>query len=120
MYSGRERSRARARALVLHTGGDAEPVKKWGDGMSDDSARGNNPKLWSKLLEQLDEKLQLALLDRLRRAETYHFEGETLFLEAGSENDEHYLQRPITLQQLELLAQDATGVSEVKIKPKRV
>jgi hypothetical protein len=84
--------------------------------MSNGSTKGNNPELWSKLLADLDEKLQLGLLDKLRRIQGYHFEGDTLFLEAASEDDEAYLSKSATLQHLELLAQDATGVREVRIK----
>ena len=84
--------------------------------MSDGEAKGNNPKLWDKLLADLDEKLQLGLLDRLRRVQAYHCESETLFLEAGSPEDEAYLQKGSHFTQLCLLAQDSTGVSEVKFR----
>jgi hypothetical protein len=80
------------------------------------SPNGNDPALWNKLLELLDEKLQLALLDRLRRTHAYQFESETLILEAGTDDDETYLRKPSTLQQLVLFAEDATGVTEVKVK----
>jgi hypothetical protein len=82
------------------------------------SNKGNNPTLWNSLLEELDEKLQLGLLDKLRRIQGYHFEGETLILEAGTDDDESYLKRSSTLQQLLLYAQDATGVKDVKVKPR--
>ena len=52
--------------------------------MSDGAAKGNNPVLWDKFLADLDEKLQLGLLDRMRRVQAYHFESDTLFLEPGS------------------------------------
>lgn len=84
--------------------------------MSEGSARGNNPQLWDKLLSDLDEKLQLGLLDRLRRVCAYHFEGETLFIEAGSPEDDAYLQKPSHLQHLTLLAQDATGIENIKLR----
>jgi hypothetical protein len=84
--------------------------------MANGSTKGNNPELWQKLLTNLDEKLQLGLLDKLRRIEAYHFEGETLFLEAATDEDESYLSKSATLQHLELLAQDATGVRELRIK----
>ncbi len=84
--------------------------------MSSGSAKGNNPELWGKLLTDLDEKLQLGLLDKLRRIQGYHFEGDVLFIEAGSDDDETYLSKPATLQHLEVLAQDATGVRELRIK----
>ena len=84
--------------------------------MSDGKIKGNNPELWGKLLEDLDEKLQLGLLDKLRRAQGYHFEGQVLFLEAGSEEDQTYLSKPAVFTQLTVLAQESTGVEEVKIR----
>jgi hypothetical protein len=84
--------------------------------MSDGVAKGNNPTLWEKFLADLDEKLQLGLLDRLRRVHAYHFESDTLFLEAGSREDETYLQKGAHFTQLCLLAQDSTGVTEVKFR----
>lgn len=84
--------------------------------MSDGEAKGNNPTLWEKFLADLDEKLQLGLLDRLRRTKAYHFESDTLFLEAGSPEDEAYLKKPATFTQLELLAQDSTKVREVRLR----
>jgi hypothetical protein len=85
--------------------------------MSDGVAKGNNPALWEKFLADLDEKLVLGLLDRMRRVQAYHFESETLFLEPGSKEDESYLQKGAQFTQLCLLAQDSTGVTEVKFKP---
>lgn len=85
--------------------------------MSDGVAKGNNPKLWEKFLADLDEKLQLGLLDRLRRVQAYHFESEILFIEAGSADDETYLQKGSHFTQLCLLAQDSTGVTDVKFRP---
>jgi len=84
--------------------------------MSSGSTKGNNPELWDKLLSDLDEKLQLGLLDKLRRIQAYHFEGDILFLEAASDEDAAYLSRTATLQHLEVLAQDATGIRELRIK----
>ena len=85
--------------------------------MSDGAAKGNNPVLWKKFLADLDEKLQLGLLDRMRRVQAYHFESDILFLEPGSKEDEAYLQKGAQFTQLCLLAQDSTGVSEVKFRP---
>jgi len=85
--------------------------------MSDGVAKGNNPALWEKFLADLDEKLQLGLLDRMRRVQAYHFESDTLFLEPGSKDDEAYLQKGAQFTQLCLLVQDSTGASEVKFKP---
>jgi len=85
--------------------------------MSDGVAKGNNPALWEKFLADLDEKLQLGLLDRMRRVQAYHFESDILFLEPGSKDDEAYLQKGAQFTQLCLLVQDSTGASEVKFKP---
>jgi hypothetical protein len=84
--------------------------------MVDVTGKGNNPELWSKLLNDLDEKLQLGLLDKLRRCRAYHFESETLIIEAGTEADEAYLRKAAVSQQLEVLVQEATGATEVKVK----
>ena len=81
-------------------------------------AKGNNPELWNKLLEALDEKLQMALLDKVRRITSYHFEDGVLYVEAGTADDEEYLKKSSTFQQLQLFAQDATKVREVRIKPR--
>ena len=83
--------------------------------MTESKARGNCPELWEKLLNELDEKLQLGLLDRLRRVAAYHFETEILFIDPSSTEDSAYLNKGPTLQQLELFAQDATRVREVRI-----
>ena len=84
--------------------------------MSDGAAKGNNPTLWEKFLADVDEKLQLGLLDRLRRVKAYHFESDTLFLEAGNSDDDAYLRKGATFTQLELLAQDSTKVRFVRIR----
>ena len=86
--------------------------------MTNGSAKGNDPAKWEKLLTDLDEKLQLGLLTRLRRITSYHFEGNTLYVEAGSEDDQGYLSKSATLQQFAVLAQDSIGVAEVKLKPR--
>jgi hypothetical protein len=77
--------------------------------------RGNNPDSWQKLMTALDEKLQLGLLDYLRRVSGYHFENDNLYIEPGSKADEEYLKRESVFQQLNLLAQDAINVREVRI-----
>lgn len=79
-------------------------------------AKGNNPELWTKLVDALDDKLQMALLDKIRRISSYHFEDDILFIEAGTAEDEEYLKKSSTSQQLQLFAQDATKVREVRIK----
>lgn len=85
--------------------------------MNPSAKKGNDPERWEKLIALLDEKLQLGLLDYLSRVTTYHFEAETLYIEPLNEVDAAYLKRDSTLQQLQLLAQDATGVEKVRIKP---
>jgi hypothetical protein len=84
--------------------------------MTNGSAKGNDPVAWDKLLADLDEKLQLGLLTRLRRVAGYHLEGDILYIEPGSTDDESYLSKAATLQQLSLLAHDAIGVQTVKLK----
>lgn len=85
--------------------------------MSDaSSAKGNNPELWQKLLTELDEKLQFGLLEKLQRISSYHFEGDVLFLEPGSPEDEQYLSKSSSFQQLQVFAQGATKVDKVKLK----
>jgi len=77
--------------------------------------KGNNPELWDKLLAALDEKLQLGLLDHLRRVVAYQFEEGILLIEPGNPQDRQYLTKDSVLQQLELLAQDAVKIEKVKI-----
>ncbi len=84
--------------------------------MNVSSKKGNNPEKWEKLLETLDEKLQLGLLEHLRRVTAYHIEDDILYVEPGSEADEEYLKRDSTFQQLEVLAADAIQIDKVKLK----
>ena len=86
-----------------------------GSVMTDSKARGNCPELWNKLLADLDEKLQLGLLNRLRRVAAYHFETDILFIDPASAEDADYLVKGPTLQQLNIFAQDATCVREVRL-----
>jgi len=83
--------------------------------MHPSSSKGNNPQLWNKLLEALDDRLQLGLLDQLRRVSSYHFEDQTLTIQAGSEEDNSYLSRPAVAQQLEIFAREATAVERVRL-----
>ena len=80
------------------------------------SGKGNNPQVWEKLLETLDEKLQFGLLEHLRRIASYHFEESVLYIEAGSEADAEYLKRESVLQQLQVFVSDVSKVEKVKIK----
>ncbi|MCO6430928.1 MAG: hypothetical protein J5J00_08710 [Deltaproteobacteria bacterium] len=90
-----------------------------GDHGSNQGGKGNQPERWEKLLMALDEKLQLGLLDRLRRVTRYEFTkesaGEALIIETASAEDEEYLSKEPFFHQLELLAQDAIGVERVQI-----
>lgn len=81
------------------------------------ASKGNNPQAWEKLLNHLDDKLQLGLLDHMKRVAAYHIEDDILFIEPGSKSDEDYLKREGVFQQLNLLAQDAIKVERVKIRP---
>lgn len=80
------------------------------------NSKGNNPETWEKLLNHLDDKLQLGLLDHLKRVAAYHIEDDILLIEAGSKSDEEYLKREGVFQQLTLLAQDAIKIDKVKIR----
>ncbi len=82
------------------------------------SSKGNNPELWEKLLVVLDEKLQLGLLDQLRRVTSYHFEEDVLYLEPANPESERYLLKDGVFQQLQILAQDAIGIEKIKISKK--
>jgi hypothetical protein len=83
--------------------------------MTDSRTRGNRPELWNMLLSKLDDKLQLGLLDRLRRVSAYHFETEILFIDPSSPSDAEYLKKDSTIQQLQLFARDTANVEEVRI-----
>jgi hypothetical protein len=84
--------------------------------MNASKSKGNNPELWEKFLDVLDEKLQLGLLDHLRKVASYHFEEDILYIEPGGAESERYFAKPAVHQQLEILAQDAVGVEKVKVK----
>ena len=84
--------------------------------MHPSASKGNNPALWNKLLDFLDEKLQLGLLDHLRRVASYHFEAEVLYVEPAGGDDLDYLSRPVMQQQLQLLAEEAVRVTKVVVK----
>lgn len=83
--------------------------------MNASARKGNNPEMWDKLLAELDDKLQLGLLDRLRRISAYHFENDTLYLETANAEDEQYLKKAAVATQLLLFAQEVTNVKDVKI-----
>ncbi len=68
------------------------------------------------MLTSLDEKLQLGLLEYVKRIRSYHFEEDILYIQPGSLEDEKYLKKPAVSQQLQLLAQDAVGIDRVKFE----
>ena len=80
------------------------------------TTQGNNPQRWERLLHCLDEKLQLGLLEYLKRVRAYHFEEDILYIQPGSSTDEKYLKKAAVSQQLELLAQDAVHIVKVKFE----
>jgi hypothetical protein len=84
--------------------------------MSPSAKRGNNPERWELLLTDLDEKLQLGLLEHLKRINSYHFEEDVLYIEAADLKDQEYLLRDPVLHQLKLLAESCIKVDNVKIK----
>lgn len=81
-----------------------------------ESGDSNNNLLWEKLLLVLDDKLQFGLLERLRRASEFRFEGGTLIIAPGSKEDFSYLSKDTVHQQLSLFAEQATRVTKVLIK----
>ena len=84
--------------------------------MTEQTEKGNDPKRWEKLLVDLDEKLQLGLLEYLRRVNAYHFEEDILYIEPANEADHEYLAQDSVFQQLQIYAQHAVGVDKVKLK----
>jgi hypothetical protein len=76
--------------------------------------KGNNPAAWEKFLSVLDDKMQFNLLDRVRKVSGYHFESDTLYIEASTPSEAEFLNK--SLQTLTLFAIDACKVKEVKIK----
>lgn len=80
-------------------------------------SKGNSPEAWDRLLSVLDEKLQLGLLDRLKRVRSYHLEGKELFIECAIAEDYTYLTKPAVAQQLTLFVTDAFDVDSLKVQP---
>lgn len=77
--------------------------------------RGNDSNSWNSILEVLDEKLQLGLLDHLKRITSYHFEDSTLTIEAGNQVDFAYLSRAEMFHQLEIFVKDRCKVDKILI-----
>jgi hypothetical protein len=84
--------------------------------MNASSKRGNDPERWEALLTALDDKLQLGLLEHLKRVNSYHFEESILYVECADVKDHAYLSKDAVLQQLRLLAEDSIKIEAVKIK----
>lgn len=78
--------------------------------------RGNAPERWNRLLEILDERLQFGLLDRLKKVQAYHFEGELLFIEACTPDEERYLMRDSVQQQLALFAEEVGAKQGTRVR----
>ena len=83
--------------------------------MCADTSKGNNPVLWQKLLDEIEDKLQLGLLDHLRRVTAYHFEDDLLIIAPSNDSDKEYFERPAILQTLKLFAEKTANVSRVRI-----
>jgi hypothetical protein len=83
--------------------------------MNTSAHKGNAPEGWNRLMEILDEKLQLGLLDKLRRVNSYHVEDEILFIEAGSRSDCDYFTKSAVHQQLRLFAEDVFRTKTLKV-----
>ena len=84
--------------------------------MNPSAKRGNNPERWDRLLADLDDKLQLGLLEHLKRVTSYHFEEDILYIEAADLKDQEYLLREGVITQLKLLAEASIRTDNVKIK----
>ncbi len=76
----------------------------------------NNNQRWQKFLDILDEKLQLGLLNHLRKVQNFSFDNDTLILEIENQIDLNYFKNEAFLQQLKVLAKDAISVKDVIIK----
>jgi hypothetical protein len=75
--------------------------------------KGNNPEAWNKLLELLDDKLQLGLLDHLKRVASYHIEDKTLTIQPETQKDHDYLNKNSVAQQLVVFAGEACKCDKV-------
>lgn len=84
--------------------------------MHPSTQKGNSPEAWNGLLEGLDQKLQLGLLDHLKRVSSYHFEDNILTIEMAKESDFEYLTRSAVLQQLQIFVKDITGIEKTEVK----
>lgn len=80
-------------------------------------SKGNNPILWQKLLDEVEDKLQLGLLDHLKRVAAYHFEDDLLIIAAANDQDREYFEKGTTIQTLKLFAEKVAQVGRVRIDP---
>ncbi len=81
------------------------------------NSKGNNEEAWQALLDSLNDKLQLGLLDHLRRAKSYHLESSILYIVPSNQSDYSYLTQASNLEPLRIFAEDViSGVSKVEIK----
>ena len=83
---------------------------------NDPTASGNDDIRWQKLLETLDAKFQLGLLEKLRNVASYHLDGATLFIEFHNSSDREYFQKASVQTQLAIFASDAINVTEIVYK----
>jgi hypothetical protein len=84
---------------------------------SDDApVPGNDSARWNLLLEALDKKFQLGLLEKLRAAKSFHFEGNTLYIECFTKADLDYFEKPTVKTQLAVFAEDAITVEQIIFK----
>ncbi len=83
------------------------------DNMHPSSKRGNNPELWGKLLDLLDDKLQLGLLDHLKRVTSYHFEDSIFTVQPERKSDYEYLSKSSVSQQLTIFVKDLCDCSKM-------
>lgn len=83
--------------------------------MEDSAKKGNNSIIWQALLECLSEKLQLNLLDKLRRVQSYHCEENVLYISPGNEADVAYFKKDAVMAQLTLHAQSCFKNNNLKV-----
>ena len=84
---------------------------------SDDApVPGNDPTRWNKLLAELDKKFQLGLLQKLRNSKSFHFEGDSLYIECSHPTDREYLEKSSVKTQLAVFASDAIKVEQIYFK----
>ena len=83
--------------------------------MCADATKGNNPVLWARLLDEIEDKLQLGLLDHLRRVKAYHFEDDLLIIAPSTPQDREYFQKPAIQQTLKLFAEKVANIEKIRV-----